>query len=98
MKQWAVITGGSSGIGAAIFRRLVQREPNLHCLAVGRRLPKLEEVQRQAISGVEKGDDARVHIVSADVSTPEGVSSILSALPKDACASISSTMLDCLDL
>mmetsp|Transcript_36171 Transcript_36171/g.66374 ORF Transcript_36171/g.66374 Transcript_36171/m.66374 type:complete len:283 (+) Transcript_36171:70-918(+) len=84
---WAVITGGSSGIGAAIFRRLVQQEPNLHCLAVGRRLPQLEEARRQAITsapGVEKTDGGRVHIVSADVSTPEGVSAIVAALPSNA--------------
>lgn len=88
--QWAVITGGSSGIGAAIFRRLVQCEPDLHCLAVGRRLPQLEEVKQQAIASsqpknVEKkaGDGDRVHILSADVSTPEGISAIVSALPAD---------------
>lgn len=84
--QWAIITGGSTGIGAAIFRRLVQQEPNLHCLAVGRRLPQLEETRQRAISasGDRKGRDARVHILSADVSTPEGIAAILSALPANA--------------
>eukprot|EP00585_Thalassiosira_rotula_P012029 CAMPEP_0196135434 /NCGR_PEP_ID=MMETSP0910-20130528/4072_1 /TAXON_ID=49265 /ORGANISM="Thalassiosira rotula, Strain GSO102" /LENGTH=287 /DNA_ID=CAMNT_0041395573 /DNA_START=41 /DNA_END=904 /DNA_ORIENTATION=- len=83
--QWAVITGGSSGIGAAIFRRLIQNEPNLHCLAVGRRLPQLEETRQQAITSIDGGDNNRVHIVSADVSTPDGISAIVSALPNDAC-------------
>jgi len=80
--HWAVITGGSSGIGAAIFRRLVHHEPNLQCLAVGRSAAKLEESKRQAIANCENGN--RVHIVSADVSTPEGISAIVSALPSDA--------------
>lgn len=82
--RWAVITGAGSGIGAAILRRLVQREPNLHCLAVGRRLPQLEEAQRQAISapGIDKD---RIRIVSADVSTPEGIDAIVSALPENSC-------------
>ncbi|KAL7526137.1 hypothetical protein ACHAXR_001337 [Thalassiosira sp. AJA248-18] len=91
-QHWAIITGGSSGIGVAILRRLVQRgEPNLHCLAVGRRLPQLEEAKRQAVlsTGVDEkgGDDHnndRVHIVPADVSTPEGISAIVSALPPNA--------------
>jgi short-subunit dehydrogenase len=77
--QWAIITGG---IGAALFRRLVQRETNINCLAVGRRLSQLEAVQREANSRVETG---RAHIVCADIKTPEGISAILSALPKDAC-------------
>lgn len=55
INQWAIVTGGSSGFGAALFRRLVRREPRLHCLAVGRRLPALEEVRRQE---VVKADDA----------------------------------------
>ncbi len=80
--QWAIITGGSSGIGAALFRRLVQRETNINCLAVGRRLSQLEAVKREANLRVETG---RAHIVCADIKTPEGISAILSALPKDAC-------------
>lgn len=83
--QWAVITGASAGIGAAIFRRLVQREPNLNCLAVARRENLLKEVRRESISGSFDEDAAyRTKIISADVSTSEGISSIVSALPKNA--------------
>ena len=81
--QWAVITGASAGIGAAMFRRFIQYEPNLNCLAVARRLSHLEEVKRQAIDGLD--DRQAQHIVlSADVSTEEGISSIVSALPENA--------------
>lgn len=84
--KWAVITGGSSGIGAAVFRRLAEREPSLHILAVARRAARLEEVRRQAIDSSQSstGDD-RVRVVAADVGTPEGVSAVVSALPQDAC-------------
>mmetsp|Transcript_27272 Transcript_27272/g.42849 ORF Transcript_27272/g.42849 Transcript_27272/m.42849 type:complete len:276 (+) Transcript_27272:76-903(+) len=76
--NWAVITGASSGIGAAIFRRLALKEKNLNCLGVGRNLGRLEQV-KQSI-----GTD-RVQVVSADVSTPEGISAIVNALPPKAC-------------
>lgn len=39
--QWAIITGASAGIGASLFRRLVQEEPNLNCLGVARRMSQL---------------------------------------------------------
>ncbi|KAL3769040.1 hypothetical protein ACHAW5_005156 [Stephanodiscus triporus] len=81
--QWAVITGGSSGIGAALFRRLVQREPSINCLAVGRRLAQLEAVRREAIGSCVEAE-CRAHIVRADVSTPEGIATVAGALPKDA--------------
>mmetsp|Transcript_18211 Transcript_18211/g.25867 ORF Transcript_18211/g.25867 Transcript_18211/m.25867 type:complete len:271 (+) Transcript_18211:13-825(+) len=76
--NWAVITGASSGIGAAIFRRLALEEKNLNCLGVGRNLERLEQVKQSIGSN-------RVQIVSADVSTPEGISSIVNALPPKAC-------------
>jgi len=75
--QWAIVTGGSSGIGAAIIDRLIQHEKNLCCLAVGRRSPQ------HFVSSCVETD--RIHKVSADISTPEGISAILSALPEDAC-------------
>jgi len=76
--NWAVITGASSGIGAAILRRLAMKEKNLNCLGIGRNLSRLEEVQQSI-------DTSNVHIVSADVSTPEGITAIVNALPPNAC-------------
>ena len=85
---WAVITGagGSGSIGAAILRRLVQREPNLHVLGVGRRLPQLEEAKQLAISapGVEKGEE-RLHILKADITTSDGLYKVVAAIPSNAC-------------
>lgn len=74
--QWAVVTGGSSGIGAAIIERLILQEPSLCCLAIGRRSP-----QHFAFSGATD----RIRRVSADISTPDGISAIVLALPEDAC-------------
>lgn len=80
--KWAVITGASSGIGAALIRRLVQTEPNLNFLAVGRRLEKLEEACKQALVGASPGTSSeRIKVVAADVSTADGITSIVSALP-----------------
>ncbi len=76
INQWAIVTGGSSGIGAAIIERLSLQEPNLCCLAVGRRSP-----QHFVFSAASD----RIHKVSADISTPDGIAAILSALPEDAC-------------
>ena len=78
--QWAIITGASAGIGASLFRRLVQEEPNLNCLGVARRMSQLELVK----TSVDEVHRDRAHILSADVSTPEGITQIVSALPKDA--------------
>ena len=78
--QWAIITGASAGIGASTFRRLVQEEPNLNCLGVARRMSQLELVK----TSVDEVHRDRAHILSADVSTPEGITQIVSALPKDA--------------
>ncbi|KAL7467907.1 hypothetical protein ACHAXS_008131 [Conticribra weissflogii] len=82
--NWAVITGASSGIGAAIVRRLAKHEPDLYCLAVGRRSATLEEARQLAVSAASNGKSDRVHVVAADVSTPDGISKIVSALPHNA--------------
>ena len=75
--KWVVITGSSSGIGAALLRCIAKSEPNLNCLAVGRNQQKLETARSRAVAvtGTEK-----IKIVAADVSTPDGISSIVSAL------------------
>lgn len=82
--NWAVITGAGSGIGAAILRRLAKHEPDLNCLAVGRRSAKLQEARQLAISAASNGKSDRVHVVAADVSSPDGISTIVSALPPNA--------------
>ena len=76
--NWAVITGASSGIGSALLRRLALKETNLNCLGVGRNVARLEEVQQSI-------NKSNVHVVNADVSTPEGISAIVNALPSNAC-------------
>ena len=78
--NWAVITGASSGIGAALLRRLATKDKNLHCLCVGRNVERLEEVQKSVMNS-----NTNVYTVRADMSTPEGISAIVNALPPNAC-------------
>jgi Short-chain alcohol dehydrogenase of unknown specificity len=68
----SIITGGGSGIGAALARRLVSR--SCPVVIVGRRQEKLRETQ-QSCSNPEL-----VRTVVADISQPESHSTILSAL------------------
>ena len=79
--QWAIITGASSGIGAAILRRLATKEQNLNCLGVGRNLARLQEVQQS----ISPAGTSSVHMVTADLTTPEGISAVVSALPPNSC-------------
>lgn len=78
MQKWVVITGGSSGIGSALLRRLILSEPNLNCLAVGRGDGKLQQARSEALIGTDRSE--RIKTVVADVSTPNGIASIVSAL------------------
>lgn len=83
--KWVVITGGSSGIGAALLRRLARCEPTLGCIAVGRRREKLEQTCQQAFVGAEsKMSPSRIKVVAADISTSDGISSVVSSLPPGA--------------
>lgn len=77
--NWAIITGASSGIGAAIFRRLAMKEPNLNCLGVGRSLDRLQEVKQSIPS------TSNVQTVTANLTRPEGITAVTSALPANAC-------------
>lgn len=79
--KWVVITGSSSGIGAALLRRIVKSRTNLNCLAVGRNQQKLEAARSQAVSATDTSHSIeKIKIVAAGVSTPDGISSVVSAL------------------
>ncbi|MRH77302.1 SDR family NAD(P)-dependent oxidoreductase [Spiribacter sp. C176] len=69
MQQTTVITGGGSGIGQALAKRLA--EHGQHVLIIGRRAEALEETQ---------GDQANIEPCVADVSTAEGRANIVKAL------------------
>jgi NAD(P)-dependent dehydrogenase (short-subunit alcohol dehydrogenase family) len=66
MSQTFVVTGGGSGIGAAVVRRLVAHGGSV--VAVGRRREPLEQLR------AELGD--AVEAVAADVSAPDGADAV----------------------
>lgn len=68
-QQITVITGGGSGIGQALARRLAEHGQSV--LIIGRREEALKETQ---------GDQANIDLCVADVSSEEGRSAIVSAL------------------
>lgn len=72
MKTWAVITGAGTGIGAALAKELSCH--NLHVLAVGRRLQRLQETQRYAPDNI--------HPLAVDIATTEGQRKILDFIPE----------------
>jgi short-subunit dehydrogenase len=65
--NWALVTGGSSGIGAAIAERLAQLKWNI--VLVGRDVAALEA---QA-AALEKNDGVETLAIVADLSTPSGI-------------------------
>lgn len=74
MSGVSIITGGGTGIGAALAKRLVSRSQKV--LIVGRRANKLLETQNQC------SDQSLIRTVVADVSKPEGRQAILDSLDK----------------
>lgn len=76
MGQTIVVTGGGSGIGAAVVRRLVAE--GAHVTAVGRRKEPLSALRD------ELGDS--VAALSADVSTPVGAAAVAEQV--DGCAGV----------
>jgi uncharacterized protein len=69
-KQWAVVTGASSGIGLEFARELAHR--GYPVLAVARRRERLEALAKQA---AENG--GRVEPLTADLTTEQGLASAL---------------------
>ena len=74
MKGTCLITGASSGIGAALARKFADQEFNL--IISGRDETALDEV-RQTFSNPDNAQ-----IVTADLSTPDGVSHLIAEVEK----------------
>lgn len=72
MKNWAVITGAGTGIGAALAKELSCGD--LHILAVGRRLQRLQETQQYSPD--------KIHPLAVDIATTEGQRKILDFIPE----------------
>ena len=75
VKYWAVITGCSSGIGAALAIRLSQM--NYHILAIGRRKQNLTQTKHSSLN------PDNIHICKADIGLPADRAQILSYIPND---------------
>ncbi|EDW07277.2 farnesol dehydrogenase [Drosophila mojavensis] len=73
MERWqnrvAVVTGASSGIGAALTRQLVAE--GMIVVALARRVPRLEELREQ----LPDDQRSRLHIRQCDVTSVESVES-----------------------
>ena len=69
-KQWAVVTGASSGIGLEFARDLARRGHPV--LAVARRRERLEALAKQAAE-----TDGRIEPLTADLTTEQGLASVL---------------------
>ena len=69
-KQWAVVTGASSGIGLEFARELARRGHPV--LAVARRRERLQALAKEA---AENG--GRIEVLSADLTTEQGLASVL---------------------
>lgn len=72
MRNWAVITGAGTGIGAALAKELTRHD--LHVLAIGRRLEPLQETQRYS--------PEHIYPLSVDIATNEGQTKILDFIPE----------------
>lgn len=73
MSRTALITGASSGIGAATARALASS--GIHLILCGRRTERLEELKQ------ELGSRVKVHVLTFDVADFEGVRKAIDSLP-----------------
>lgn len=72
MRNWAVITGAGTGIGAALAKELASH--GLHVLAIGRRLQPLQQTQEHAPN--------RIYPLAVDIATSKGQTKILDFIPE----------------
>jgi uncharacterized protein len=73
-ENWALITGASSGIGAAFARRLAAQQH--HLILVARREARL----RQLADDLSRVHGVRVEVLVADLATDDGINQVVSAL------------------
>jgi NADP-dependent 3-hydroxy acid dehydrogenase YdfG len=69
MKNYAVVTGASSGIGAATAKLLAAN--GFHVIAAARRMDRLEELAKS---------DSNIEIVELDVTNQESVQTLAAKL------------------
>lgn len=72
VRNWAVITGAGTGIGAALAKELAHYD--LHVLVIGRRLKPLQDTQQHAPDNI--------HPLAVDIATFEGQTKILDFIPQ----------------
>ena len=81
MRKWAVVTGAGSGIGAALSKKLVEK--NYSVIGVGRRLKALERTE-QDIKQLFFSDTRRglFKKIAVDISDKNGRLEILRSIPR----------------
>ena len=66
MRDWALVTGATSGIGESFTRLLAAKKYNI--VLVARDLPRLHE----RAAALESKFDVRTHVIQADLATDDG--------------------------
>jgi hypothetical protein len=73
-RRTALVTGASSGIGAALARKLAAREYD--CVLSARRVDRLEALARE----LEKANGVRAHVVAADLGEHGGAEKLIQSV------------------